>query len=46
MIRDKKIKSVVENRAIMVIIIEEGKQEEYTDFIWFVSVPTSTGTTA
>ena len=34
---------VVENHAIMVIRIEEEKQEEYTQgFTWIGSVPTST----
>ena len=38
---------IVENRATMVIRIEEEKQEEYTQgFTWFGSVPTSTRTAA
>ena len=32
----------VVNRATMVIRIREEKQEEYIDFTWFSSVPTST----
>ena len=37
---------LVVNRETMVIRIGEEKQEEYTDFTWFGSVPTSMGTTA